>query len=98
MDEKDRADKLAKAIEEMVQGHMPEDLDDEELEELLQIAKIRLDVAQLASQAGTKAPDEALTRLLARLDSLQKDDDGEPNGVAAVADGSEGMTPDDEGP
>jgi hypothetical protein len=40
MHDQDRADKLAKAIEEMVQGRMPKDLDDEDLQQLLQIAKI----------------------------------------------------------
>ena len=34
MRDEDRADKLARAIEEMVQGGLPEDLGDEELKEL----------------------------------------------------------------
>ena len=68
MHNQDRADRLAKAIEEMVQGRMPEDIDDEELQQLLQIAKIRLDAANLAAEAGSEAQDTVLERLMARLD------------------------------
>jgi len=48
MRDRDRADMLARAIEEMVQGGLPQSLGDEELEELLQIARIRLDAARMA--------------------------------------------------
>ena len=47
MHNQDRADRLAKAIEEMVQGRMPENLDDDELRQLLDMAKIRLDAGRL---------------------------------------------------
>lgn len=67
MDDRERADKLAKAIEEMVQGHVPEDVDDEELEELLKIAKIRLDAARMSAEASKEAQDEVFQRLIARL-------------------------------
>jgi hypothetical protein len=80
MQDDDRADRLARAIEEMVQGDTPEDLDDEELHELLQIARIRLDAAHLAAQAGAEAQDSVLERLLARLGSLQKSDGREIDG------------------
>jgi hypothetical protein len=86
MRDQDRADKLAKAIEEMVQGNMPEGLDDEELDELLQIAKIRLDVSHLAAAAGAQAQADVLKRLIARLGSLQEGEDREPDGLPTVSD------------
>ncbi len=86
MRDEDRADKLAKAIEEMVQGHMPEGLDDEELDELLQIAKIRLDAGQLAARAGAEAQAEVLKRLMDRLGSLQEGGIREPDGLPPVSD------------
>jgi hypothetical protein len=98
MHDRDRADKLAKAIEEMVQGHMPEDLDDEELQQLLQIAKIRLDAARLAAEAGTEAQSAVLERLLARLSLLQKQDSGEPDGSATVNECADDIAADHEDP
>ncbi|KKM68639.1 hypothetical protein LCGC14_1458910 [marine sediment metagenome] len=85
MRDEDRADKLAKAIEEMVQGHTPEGLDDEELDELLQIAKIRFDAGQLAARAGAEAQPEVLKRLMARLGSLQEGDNREPDGLPTAS-------------
>lgn len=67
MRDNDRVEKLAKAIEEMVQGRMPDGLDDEELDELLQIAKIRLDAARLAAEASSEAQSTTLERIIARL-------------------------------
>ena len=71
MRDEDRADMLARAIEEMVQGGLPEDLGDEEMEELLQIARIRLDAARMASQTGAETQDAVLERLIARLHVLR---------------------------
>src|SRR3970282_1194020 len=76
MRDEDRADMLARAIEEMVQGGLPENLGDEELEELLQIARIRLDAARVASPTGAETQDAVLERLIARLHMLH----GERNG------------------
>src|SRR3990170_3145199 len=76
MRDEDRADKLARAIEEMVQGGLPEDLGDEDLEELLQIARIRMDAARMATQTGAETQDAVLERLIARLHVLR----GEHNG------------------
>jgi len=98
MHDQDRADKLAKAIEEMVQGRMPEDLDDEELQELLQIAKIRLDAARLAAEAGSEAQSAVLERLIARLNLLQKRDAGELNGFTAAHDRAGDIAANDEDP
>src|SRR3972149_6009042 len=66
MRDEDRADKLARAIEEMVQGGLPEDLGDEELKELLQIARIRLDAARMATQTGAETQEAELGRLTTR--------------------------------
>ena len=98
MHDQDRADKLAKAIEEMVQGRMPEDLDEEELQQLLQIAKIRLDAARLAADAGSEAQSSVLERLIARLDILQKQGNAEPNGSTTARDLPEGIAADHEDP
>ena len=98
MRDQDQADKLAKAIEEMVQGRTPEGLEDEELEELLQIAKIRLDVAHLAAEAGAEAQRTVLERLIARLGSPQKGANGEPNGQATVNESAADTASDDEDP
>ena len=98
MHDQDRANKLAKAIEEMVQGRTPEDLDDEELQQLLQIAKIRLDAARLAVEAGSEAQSSVLERLIARLNLLQKQGNSEPNGSTAAHDLPEDMAADHEDP
>ena len=86
MRDEDRADKLAKAIEEMVQGRTPDGLDDEELDELLQIAKIRFDAGQLAARAGAEAQAEVLKRVMDRLGSLQEGDSREPDGLSTAND------------
>jgi len=71
MRDEDRADMLARAIEMMVQGSLPEDLGDEEIEELLQIARIRLDAARMASHTGAETQDAVLERLIARLHAFR---------------------------
>ena len=86
MHDQDRADKLAKAIEEMVQGHTPKDLDDEDLQQLLQIAKIRLDAAHLAAEAGAEAQSTVLERLIARLNLFRKQGNSEPSGSTTAHD------------
>jgi hypothetical protein len=91
MDDQDRADKLAKAIEEMVQGRMPADLADEDLQQLLQIAKIRLDAARLAAEAGAEVQSSVLERLIARLNLFQKQDNSEPIGSTTAHDLPEGI-------
>jgi len=96
MHDQDRADKLAKAIEEMVQGRMPKDLDDEELQQLLQIAKIRLDAARQAAEAGAEAQSTVLERLIARLNLLQKQGNSEPSGSTTAHDLPEDIAADRE--
>ncbi len=77
MPDKDREERLAKAIEQMVQGRTPEDLDDEELKELLRIAEIRLDAAQQAAEGDTEAQNDVLQRLIARLNWGREDTSGQ---------------------
>ena len=92
-----RADKLARAIEEMVQGGLPEDLGDEELEELLQIARIRLDAARMATQTGAETQDAVLGRLIARLHVLHGERTGAETGPSIV-DSAGDFAPDDDDP
>ena len=97
MRDTDRADMLARAIEEMVRGGLPENLGDEELEELLQIARIRLDAARMASQTGAATQDAVLERLIARLHVLH----GERNGGGtnpSIVDSAGDFAPGDDDP
>ncbi len=94
----EQADRLAKAIEEMVQGRTPEDLSDEELQQLLQIARIRLDAAREAAEAGNEAQSAVLDRLIARLNLLRNRDNGEPNGSTTSHDRAGDTAPDHEDP
>jgi len=93
----DRADQLARAIEEMVQGGLPEDLGDEELQELLQIARIRLDAARMATQTGAETQDAVLERLIARLHGLHGERNGGEAGPSTV-DSAGDFAPDDDDP
>ncbi len=86
MPDKDREERLAKAIEQMVQGRTPEDLDDEELKELLRIAEIRLDAAQQAAEGDNEAQDDVLQRLITRLNWGQKGTSGEPDELPTTSD------------
>src|SRR3972149_2936787 len=97
MRDEDRADKLARAIEEMVQGGLPEDLGDEDLEELLQIARIRLDAARMATQTGAETQDAVLERLIARLHLLRGERNGGETGPSIV-DSAGDIAPDDDDP
>ncbi|MDP2675450.1 MAG: hypothetical protein Q8Q00_11185 [Dehalococcoidia bacterium] len=97
MRDEDRADMLARAIEEMVRGDLPENLGDEELEELLQIARIRLDAARMASQTGAETQDAVLERLIARMHVLR----GEHNSGGtdpSIVDSAGDFAPDDDDP
>src|SRR3970282_482472 len=97
MRDEDRADMLARAIEKMVQGGMPEDLGDEELQELLQIARIRLDAARMATQTGAETQDAVLQRLIARLHVLRGERNGGERG-RSIVDSAGDFAPDDDDP
>ena len=97
MRDEDRADMLARAIEEMVQGGLPEDLGDEEMEELLQIARIRLDAARMASQTGAETQDAVLKRPIARLNVLRGEhNSGETH--PSIVDSTGDFAPNDDDP
>ena len=98
MREEDRADKLARAIEAMVQGNLPEDLEDEELEELLQIARIRLDAARMAARSGAEAQDAVLERLIARLHVLRREHPGGETDRPSIVNSAGDFAPDDGDP
>ncbi len=81
MKDQERADRLAMAIEELIQGRQPRDLDDDpELNELLQIARIRLDAAQASARDGAEAERAVWEQITSRLNRLQEQD-GIPNGL-----------------
>lgn len=92
----ERADRLAKAIEQMVQGEVPENLDDEELHELLQIARIRLDAARLAAERGNEAQASVLERVIARLELRKQSQNGDGRGAAPGSDSAAPLA--DQGP
>ena len=89
MKERERAHRLARAIEDLLQGHPPADLDDEDLNELLQIANIRLDAARSSSHAGAQHEGTVWQQVLARLARLQGTETGEPNGIANLLENAE---------
>ena len=96
MHDKDREERLAKAIEEMVRGLTPEDLDDEELRALLQIAKIRLDAAEQATEGDTETQNNVLQRLMNRLNPSHKGSNGDHNELPTANDSVEAIGADDE--
>src|SRR3990172_8830333 len=63
----ERANKLARAIDDLLQGCRPDKLDDEELEELLQIAGIRLEAASSAAHVGAQHEGMVWRQVLDRL-------------------------------
>lgn len=86
MREKERADKLTQAIEEIIQGRLPADLGDEELNDLLSIARIRLDAARTAAQVGAEEQEALWERIVTRISELKRHQSGEPNGTANAID------------
>lgn len=98
MKDQQRADRLARAIEQMAQGRMPEDVDDDELQELLVIARIRMDAAGQSTEAGGEAQHSVLERLLARLHaqngerSHEEPEEVAANEIAEADDGSDEMS------
>ncbi|MEX0800444.1 MAG: hypothetical protein WD379_04430 [Dehalococcoidia bacterium] len=85
MREEERVEWLARAIEQMAGGREPDQPDDQELIELLKIARIRMDAAEQATDAGLETQEAILERLMARLRT--KDSEHRPTGTAAAGDG-----------
>jgi len=54
MTKQERADKLLGAIDDLIAGHRPHSLDNAELEERLQTARVRLDAARSAARLGAR--------------------------------------------
>lgn len=67
----ERAERLARAIEDLVQGRQPPQLDDDELEELLQIARIRLDAGQAAARAGAHQERSIWEQVVSELEKIR---------------------------
>lgn len=66
MSERERAERLARAIDDLLRGRDPE-LEDEELRELLQIARLRRQAAMDAARLGDQYEAELWQRLEARI-------------------------------
>ena len=80
MSQRERADKLAKAIDDLLAGREPE-MEDEELAQLLQIARIRHEVGQDAATAGAPYQGIVWERLAARIGNLLARRGHRPNDI-----------------
>lgn len=67
MKEQERADRLARAIEEMIQSGTPPALDDAELNDLLLLARLCLDTAREAARASAPYEQSVWKRILSRI-------------------------------
>jgi len=67
MKEEERAERLARAIDELLQGNSPGKLDDSDLSELLRVAKARMDAADMAGQVSVQHEGDVWKQLLRRL-------------------------------
>ena len=66
MKEQERADMLSQSIDSLIQGQEV-DLKDEELSELLELAKLRKEAAMQARQTGALHQDSAWQKIQSRL-------------------------------
>ncbi len=82
MKEEERAARLARAVDDLIQGRLPGDLDDQDLDELLHIAKIRLDAARSTTHTGAQHEAAVWQQVRARLSSSRAGHNGDPNGAA----------------
>jgi len=67
MKKRGRADELARAIEELLQGHPAPELHDEDLNDLLRMASVRRDAARAAAYASAQHEGTVWQQVLARL-------------------------------
>jgi len=76
MNEQERADWLARALDNLIHGRRepdpPPDLDDSELSSLIRVASARLESASIASQAGLQHEGEVWRKVLQRLDRRRR--------------------------
>lgn len=71
MNEQERADWLARAVDNLIQGQtgpLPPDLDDSDLSGLLRVARSRLEVTETTSRAGLQYEGAVWRKVLQRLD------------------------------
>ncbi|MFQ6019560.1 MAG: hypothetical protein ACE5KW_02270 [Dehalococcoidia bacterium] len=81
MSELERSHRLARAIDDLLQGKEPE-LDDEELTELLEIARLRYQAARNAAGMAQKYQDFVWARLEARIMRILDERGQKPEGMA----------------
>lgn len=79
MKQQERADELARAIENLLQGRTPDNLIDEDIAELLRMAKIRWAAARSAAHVGAQHEGIVWQQVLARL---QDKGASHPNGAS----------------
>lgn len=93
MTQGERAERLARAIEDLVQGRQPPRLDDDELEELLQIARIRLDVGQTSARAGAHQERGIWEQVVSELEKLRHRKNGHSGAALKPANPAAGPFP-----
>jgi len=89
----ERAERLARAIEDLVQGRQPPRLNDDELEELLKIARIRLESGQVAARAGAYQERSVWEQVVSQLERLRHKTNGHTSTPARPADPAAGGVP-----
>jgi len=80
MNEEDKAQKLSEAIDALLEGREP-DLDDEELQELLGVARLRLKAGKALADVGLTYQDLLRRVLQARMVSRQMTPDEEAEDI-----------------
>jgi hypothetical protein len=75
VNDQERADRLARAIDDLLAGRPAGDLDEEALNELLGIARIRLDLARSSLHASAQHEASVWEQVLTRLDGLETESD-----------------------
>ena len=80
MSEKERAHRLAKAIDRLMRGEEP-DLDDQELAELLQVARLRRAASRQAQSLSEKYRDFVWARIEARIMQQLEQQGQTPGGI-----------------
>lgn len=93
MTQGERAERLARAIEDLVQGRQPPQLDDGELEELLQIARIRLDAGQALARAGAHQERGIWEQVVSELEKLRHRKNGHSGAALKPANPAAGPLP-----
>lgn len=93
MNDQERAERLTSVIEDLLQDRLPTNLNDEELEELLQIVKLRLDAARSSAQASAQHESAVWQQVQERLAHLEGSEAGEANGLANLLEDAKDAAP-----